>query len=210
MSIESTIEEAVETTDQYLGRIWKTIAALGVVSIAFGVVMLVWPDLGLSTMTALVGAYALVWGCMAAYAAFKLPSEAGRLRLWVAFESLLGLAVGIGVLVWPDLSAKALLYAIAIWAIIAGVRLAVGAIVFPLRAGESILLGLGGIILASYGVIMFVEPGDGAVALLALVASFAIVAGIFELAFAREIHNATEELKQRTGPTVRPKPVVGA
>ena len=87
---------------------WKAIATLGVISIVFGVVLLVWPDLGLATMTALVGAFGLVYGSLSAYAAFKLPKEAGRLRFWVAIQAILGIGTGVVVLFWPDLSATAL------------------------------------------------------------------------------------------------------
>lgn len=49
---------------------------------------------------------------------------------------------------------------------------------------RSRLLALNGIVLAAFGTVMFVEPGDGAVALLALVAAFAIVGGSLDIALA--------------------------
>jgi hypothetical protein len=55
---------------------------------------------------------------------------------------------------------------------------------------------------------MFVEPGEGALALLALVAAFAIVDGIFELALARELRSVVEDVKEHSGPRVRAKPLV--
>ena len=203
MSIQATIEEG----ENYLARVWKAIATLGVASIVFGVVLLVWPGTGLATMTALVGAFGLVYGSLSAYAAFRLPKEAGRLRFWVAIQAILGLGTGLVVLLWPDLSATALLYAIAIWAIAGGIAQVGAAITMPLGASESLLVALNGIVLGAFGVVMFVEPGDGA-ALLALVATFAIVDGIFELALARELRSAVEDVKEHSGPLVRAKPLV--
>ncbi|MGZ8695274.1 MAG: DUF308 domain-containing protein, partial [Gaiellaceae bacterium] len=163
MSIQATIEEG----ENYLAQVWKAIATLGVASIVFGVVLLVWPDLGLATMTALVGAFGLVYGSLSAYAAFRLPKESGQIRFWVAIKAIIGIGTGLVVLFWPDLSATALLYAIAIWAIAAGIAQIGGAIMLPLPAWESLLVALNGIVLGAFGVIMFVEPGEGALALLA-------------------------------------------
>ena len=118
------------------------------------------------------------------------------------------MGTGLVVLVWPDLSATALLYAIAIWAIAGGIAQVGAAITMPLRTSESLLVALNGIVLGAFGVVMFVEPGDGALALLALVATFAIVDGIFELALARQLRTAVEDVKEHTQPLVRAKPLV--
>jgi uncharacterized membrane protein HdeD (DUF308 family) len=186
--------------EQLLERIWKLIAARGIVAIAFGVVLIVWPDIGLSAMTALVGAFALVTGAMAGAAAIALRTEPGRERLWLALDAIAGLAIGVAVLVWPDLSATALLYVIAAWVIVTGAIQLAAAVLLPLDALRSLLLGLGGVVLGALGVVMFVEPGKGAIALLALIAATAIVNGIFDLALARELRRVPEELKQwRTG-----------
>jgi uncharacterized membrane protein HdeD (DUF308 family) len=57
---------------------------------------------------------------------------------------------------WPDLSALGLLYAIAAWAIALGI--------FEIAFAFD-LLGLIGMLSVAFGVIMFGEPGAGAVAL---------------------------------------------
>jgi uncharacterized membrane protein HdeD (DUF308 family) len=173
-----------------LGRIWKHIAARGAVAIAFGIMLLVWPDIGLSAMTWLVGAFALLNGAMAAAAAFALPAESGRHRLWLALDAIAGLAIGVAVIVWPDLSATALLYAIAAWVIIIGGIQLAAAVVLPLDGVDAVLQALSGIVLGVLGVVMFVEPAEGAIALLSLVSATAMVRGIFDLALARELRRA--------------------
>jgi uncharacterized membrane protein HdeD (DUF308 family) len=42
-------------------------------------------------------------------------------RAWLVIDGILGIAVGVVVFVWPDLSALGLLYAIAAWAIATGI-----------------------------------------------------------------------------------------
>lgn len=197
MDIQSTIEDG----ERLLARVWKLIALQGVAAIVFGFVLLAWPDLGLTAMLALVGAFALVTGCAAGVAAFRLPKEARQARIWLAVQSLIGIGIGIAVLVWPDLSAKALLYVIAAWAIATGVVQFAAALSMPLDSSRSILLALNGIILAAFGVIMFVKPGAGALALLTLVAAYAIVEGVFALELARELREAAEDAKQRVTPS---------
>jgi uncharacterized membrane protein HdeD (DUF308 family) len=198
---------ALLESERMLARIWKLLALRGVLAIAFAVVLLAWPDIGLTAMVAVVGAFAIASGLMSGVAAFALPGAATRQRVWLALNSLVGLAVGTAVLVWPDLSATALLYAIAIWAIAAGVIEVVAAFALPISGTRTVLLAVSGIVLAAFGVVMFVEPGDGAVALLALVAAFALVRGTFDVALAVELRRVLGELKKRMPSPVQPKPL---
>ena len=188
-------------------RVWRLLALRGVLAIVFAFVLLVWPDIGLTAMVAVVGAFAIASGFVSGVAAIALPGAATRHRVWLALNSLVGLAVGVGVLVWPDLSAKALLYAIAIWAIAAGVSEVFAAFVLTLSGTRTVLLAVGGIVLAAFGVVMFVEPSDGAIALLALVSAFALVRGTFDVALAVELRRALGDLKKRMPSPLQPKPV---
>ena len=199
-------ESALEQGEQMLATIWRLIAARGVLAVVFGFVLIVWPDIGLTTMTILVGAFALASGFTSGVAAFTLPSASTEHRIWLALDAIAGLAVGVAVLVWPDLSAKALLYAIAIWAITLGVIHVGAALVVPLGGASALLLALSGVVMAAFGVIMFVEPGDGAIALLALVAAFAIMWGSLEIGLALELRRVTGELKERFRRPVPAKP----
>ena len=66
---------------------------------------------------------------------------------------------------------------------------------------------LGGLLSVAFGVIMFAHPGAGAVALLALVAAFALVTGVMQIAFALELRRVVGELEQRVRPHATAKPV---
>jgi uncharacterized membrane protein HdeD (DUF308 family) len=177
-----------------------------VVAIAFAVLILVWPSIGLATLIALFGAFALVSGIATIVGAFHLPIRGGD-RAWLVVEGLLGVAVGVVVFVWPGLSALGLLYAIAAWAIVMGVFEIALAFVLPLSGGRSLLVVLGGLLSVAFGVIMFAHPGAGAVALLALVAAFALVTGVMEIAFALELRGVVAELEHRSRPHATPKPL---
>ena len=155
MNLDTQLKEGERT----LARIWKVTALRGVLAIAFAVVILVWPSIGLTALIALFGAFALVSGIATIVGAFSLPIRGGQ-RAWLVIEGLLGIAVGVVVFVWPDLSALGLLYAIAAWAIAMGVFEIALAFVLPLSGGRSLLAVLGGLLSVAFGVIMFAIPAQ--------------------------------------------------
>jgi uncharacterized membrane protein HdeD (DUF308 family) len=99
-------------------------------------------------------------------------------------RGLLGVGVGVAVLVWPNISALALLYVIGAYAIVLGVVAIIGAFNLPLDTTDSWLLGLSGVVAILFGIAMFAEPGDAALVVLSLIAAFALVTGVTEIVFA--------------------------
>ena len=203
---EREVQQAVKEGERMFARIWRLLALRGVVAILFAFVLLVWPDIGLSAMTIVVGLFAIASGFVSGVAAWALPGGTSH-RLWLGFNSIVGLAVGVAVLVWPDLSAKALLYAIAIWAIATGVTELYAAFALPLSGARTVLTAVSGVVMAGFGVVMFVEPGEGAIGLLALVAAFAFVRGTFDIALAVELRHVLGEVKERLRSPARPTPI---
>jgi uncharacterized membrane protein HdeD (DUF308 family) len=55
--------------------------------------------------------------------------------------------------------------------------------------------------------IMFAEPGAGAIALLALIAAFALVSGVMQIVYAFELRRVVGELERPFRPYRTPKPV---
>jgi uncharacterized membrane protein HdeD (DUF308 family) len=173
-----------------MDRIWKVTAFRGALAVAFAAVILIWPGIGLATLIALFGAFALMSGSGTVAGALRVPLPRDE-RAALVLEGALGIAVGVAVFVWPDLSALALLYAIGGWAIATGI-LGLGlALVRPLGDTRALLLALEALLSVAFGVIMFVHPGAGAVALLALVAAFALVTGVMHIALALDLRRVT-------------------
>ena len=152
----------------------------GVLSMAFGVAIIAWPNISLFALVIVFGAFSLAQGIVGLAAAIASPIKQGR--AWLVVSSLLGIAVGVLVFLYTDMSALALLYVIGAYAIALGVLW--GAFVGPLDGGDSALLGLTGLVSIAIGVVMFAKPGDGALVLLALIAAWALVLGIAEVAVA--------------------------
>lgn len=204
-----TLESVVEEGERAFSRIWKFIAAEGVLAIAFGATLIIWPDIGLSALVWIVGVYALVRGVVTGVGAVMTP-VAPRERRWLFAQAAVATAVGIGVLAWPDISAKALLYLIAGYGIAVGVLLMGSALYLPLSGGRRLLLALGGMIFVAFGAVMFIEPGEGALAQIALIASLMIVTGVTMIGFALELRELARTAKhafERPATTATAKPV---
>jgi uncharacterized membrane protein HdeD (DUF308 family) len=203
MNLDTHLQDA----ERALARIWKATALRGALAIAFAAVTLIWPDIGLSTLIALFGAFALVSGVATIAGAFTVPRP-GSQQSWLVVEGLFGVAVGVVVFVWPGLSALGLLYAIAAWAIGLGAFQCALAFAVPISGGRRLLMALGGLLSIAFGVIMFAHPGAGAIALLALVAAFAFVSGVMQIAFALELRRLVVDAEQHVRPRATATPVI--
>ena len=191
MNLETQLQE----DEKAFARTWKLMAFRGAVAIAFAIAILVWPNIGLSVLIGLFAAFAFVSGLTTVVGAFSGPLH-GNQRVGLVLQGLLGIAVGVAVFVWPELSALGLLYAIAIWAIAIGLMEIALALALPISGGRALLFALSGMLSIAFGVIMFAHPGAGAVALLALVAALLLVGGVTQIALAVEMRSLVEDIKR--------------
>jgi uncharacterized membrane protein HdeD (DUF308 family) len=165
----------------------------GVAAIIFGVLTWVLPGISLVSLVLLFGAYATVDGILNIWVAFAGPREEESwwvLLLW----GLVGIGVGILTFTHPDLTALALLFYIAAWAIATGVLEIVAAIrLRKVIEGEwwLILAGLASVV---FGVLLMARPGVGALAVLWLIASYAIVFGVFLLLLAFKVRGFVRKI----------------
>src|SRR5262245_40609592 len=116
--MDSTVDRAGQLAGKQLTRVRWSLGIDGVLSIAFAVVLLVWPDISLYALTLLFGIFVAASGAVRLGAVIVSPIKHGR--GWQVLSSLLSIAVGVMVLVWPDISAVALLYVIGAYAVALG------------------------------------------------------------------------------------------
>jgi uncharacterized membrane protein HdeD (DUF308 family) len=165
-----------------LKRYWWVPVIRGIAGVVFGVIAFAYPGLALATLVLLFGAWVLTDGV------FRIiGATAGRASDpdW-GFHLIIGiLGIVVGVLTFraPGITALALIIYLAAWALMIGA--AEIALAIKLRReikGEwfLILMGLASIIFA---VLLLWNPGPGAVALLWLIASYAIVFGVLAIFF---------------------------
>jgi uncharacterized membrane protein HdeD (DUF308 family) len=155
---------------EHLSRNWGWVVLRGVAGVLFGVLAFVWPGLTLAVLVIVWGAYALADGALALISAWRVRDQ-GKPFWAMAIVGLLGIAAGIVAFIWPGITALVLLLFIAAWAVVMGV--------FQMRKEiqNEWLLALSGVLSVLFGIVMFVHPGAGAVALIWVIAAYAIVFG---------------------------------
>jgi uncharacterized membrane protein HdeD (DUF308 family) len=174
-------EQLMETIKGHLASIlsrrWWLLLLRGLIAIAFGVVSWVQPGISLASLVLLFGAYSLADGVLNAWTALEGRRE--HEHWWVLFlEGLLGIGVGVLTFLAPALTALALLFYIAIWAIATGVLEIVAAIRLRKEIENEWMLIVAGLASVVFGVLLMAQPAAGALALLWLIASYAIFFGV--------------------------------
>jgi len=190
--------------DIALKRTARYLAFAGVAAIVFGVVVLVWLGISLVALTSLFGAFAFVFGTLAVAGGLNLLAH--RSTEWVPFVlgGLVGVAIGVMTFFSPGITALALVYFIAIWAIMTGVFEIVAAIDMHGEVSGATWIGVAGVLSVLFGAIVAIWPGSGALAILWLIGFYAIVAGVTRLFAAYRIHEFRSDAKAVVG-ALRPE-----
>jgi uncharacterized membrane protein HdeD (DUF308 family) len=135
------------------------------------------PGISAAALVLLFGAYVFADGVLGTWTA--IAGRADHEYWWLMLlRGLLGIGVGVLAFVEPRVVVLALLFYMAIWAIATGVLEIATAIRLRREIeGESLLI-LSGLLSVLFGVVLVAWPGASALALLWLIATFAVVFGV--------------------------------
>jgi len=178
----------LENLGSLFQRNWWLMLLRGLAAIGFGILVITKPQISLQVLVYLFGVYVLVEGILGVALAIQGRNEIdswGVLLLW----GLLGVAVGILAFSRPDLTALALLFYIALWAIATGVLEIAAAIRLREVLQNEWLLILAGIVSVAFGVWLVARPDAGALAVLWAIGIYAIVFGVLVVLFAFKIRS---------------------
>ena len=180
---------------------WWALVLRGIAAILFGVLAIVWPQITLTVLVFLFGAYALVDGLFAIVAGVKAHGEFNR--WWVLFlEGIFSVIVGVFAFALPNITAMVLLILIAAWAIVTG-AFEIGAAIQLRRyiTGEWLLV-LAGLASVLFGFALLINPGAGAVALVWLIGAYTIFFGVLLLGLGFKLRALVRSVQQ-----MAPRPV---
>ena len=164
---------------------WWALALRGVMAILFALIAFFWPQITAAALILLFGVYAFVDGVFALVAGLRAAQHHGRSTALLV-EGILNIVIAVIVFVWPGPALVALIYLIALWAIVTGVALVVAGLALVRLSGELLLL-VSGILSILLGVALLMNPAVGAVALSWWLGAYALLFGIMLLSAAFRI-----------------------
>jgi uncharacterized membrane protein HdeD (DUF308 family) len=167
--------------EDVLARNWGMVVLRGVLALGFGVIALWYPQLTLTTLVLLFGAYALMDGVSAVVSA--IARRRGE-RHWIPLlvGGLAGVALGVGTFVMPSVTATVLLYLIAAWAVVTGVaQIVTGVKLRRIIRGEWLLI-VAGALAVMLGLFLASRPDVGALALVLWIGAYAVATGLVLMA----------------------------
>jgi uncharacterized membrane protein HdeD (DUF308 family) len=171
-----------------LARNWWALLIRGIAAVIFGALTFMAPGISLLTLVLVFGAYAFADGVLCIVIAIR--RQRGRDPWWVLLlEGLAGVGAGIVTLFFPRLTALALLFLIAAWAVVTGVlEIALAIRLRKVISGEW-LLALTGLASLALGVVLMLFPGPGVIALVLWTGGYAIVFGTLLIALSLRLRS---------------------
>ena len=170
-----------------LSNTWWTLVLRGAAALLFGILALIWPGVTLVLLIALFAAYAILGGAAALVGAWSNRAEPGW---WLPLLlGVISVAAGVIAMFYPGLTALALVLVIGVNAIFSGVLDVSMAIRLRKEIEGEWLLVLSGIVSVLFGAFVLVAPGAGALALLWLIAVYAIGSGVLLLALGFQLRS---------------------
>ncbi|MDB5729511.1 MAG: hypothetical protein JWQ00_2716 [Noviherbaspirillum sp.] len=169
---------------------WWMPAARGAVAIAFGVLALIWPGLTLLGLVALFSAYALITGAISIVGAVRNRKRDDQWWLML-IVGLVGVGAGIIAMIHPEMTTLVLVLIVAANALVTGVLDIALAIRLRKTIRDEWLYVLNGIAAIIFGVVAFLFPTAGALAIVWMISLYAVVTGVLLVAAAFRLRAGT-------------------
>ena len=169
-----------------LGRNWGLLLVRGLVAIVFALLTWAQPGVSLAALVLVFGIYVLADGLLGVWSAIAKRRDNRHwwlLLLW----GLVGIVVGVMTFIMPGITGLVLLMYIAAWAVITGVLQIVAAIRLRKEIKGEWLMILSGLVSVAFGVLLFLQPGAGALAVAWIIAAYAFIFGVLMVLLAFKV-----------------------
>jgi uncharacterized membrane protein HdeD (DUF308 family) len=188
-----------------LARNWWALLLRGLVAIGFSILAWARPGPTLAVLLVLLGAYLIADGVTALGGAM---SAARRDESWglIAFEGILGIALGAFALARPGKALAIAFVVIALWAMVTGLLEIIEAIRLRKYIPNEWLLILSGIVRIAFGALLLSRPAAGVLTLLWIAAAYALIEGIILVALSFRMRRLSQRIERRLGGGLTPHP----
>ena len=182
-----------------LARNWWSLVIRGIVAVLLGIIAFTWPGVTLRALVLLFAAYALIDGVVNIMGAVRAVEVHER---WAAllFGGVISILAAIVAIFWPGITALALVYVIAAWAIITGIAEIAAAIRLRKHITNEWLLGLAGVVSILFGVAIAAMPVVGALVVAMWFGAYAFIFGIVLIALGIRLRNWTHHIPGSAAP----------
>ena len=154
----------------------RTLILRGLVTIAFGVLLMAWPGISVSVLILLFGTFALLDGALILTMGLRMASgEPARPVALVA--GALAVGVGTATFFWPGATELVLLILIALRAMIIGIAELTTASWVGRHSSVAWFLAALGLVSIAFGALLLMHPGAGLLTVVWLIGLYAIVIG---------------------------------
>ncbi|AOD21081.1 MULTISPECIES: HdeD family acid-resistance protein [Rhodococcus] len=174
-----------------LKQIWWVVLLRGILAVLFGVVALVWPGITVWALVVVFAAYAIIDGIVLVVQSVRDKPEGWG---WWLAMGVVSVLAGLVALFWPGITALALLYVIAFYAILFGITGIVGGIRFR-KVPESgwVWSVLAGVVAVLFGIVLLIFPGEGILSLIVLLGIYAILFGVLLIILAFQARSTAKK-----------------
>jgi uncharacterized membrane protein HdeD (DUF308 family) len=169
--------------DQLLLRSWWMLALRGAAALLFGILALIWPGITLLVLVALFAAYALISGGAAVVASIRNRNSDKGWWL-ILLLGLVSLVAGVIAVFNPGITILVLVVLMGANALVTGILDIVVAIRLRKQIQREWLLAVAGVVSIVFGLLVFLFPAAGALAMVFLVSFYATLTGILLLTLA--------------------------
>lgn len=192
-----------DAMSEVLAQRWWAVGLRGILAIIFGLLCLLTPGIAVGALVLLFAAYMLVDGVFAILSGIR-AARSGESWGLLILEGVVDLAAGAIAIIWPAITLVALVWIVAIWAIVSGALMLAAAVSLNLDYGRW-WLALGGIASLVLGILLIIEPLIGAVVLTLWIGAYALVFGAFLLVLAFQLNSKREALLRKAPAAASPR-----
>ena len=167
----------------------------GVAAVAFGLLALSRPGITLGALIVLFAAYAFADGIFAIAGAINRTDLSGH---WGArlLRGILSIIAGIVAMTYPAMTAVALLFLIAGWAVVTGiVEISAAIRLRKVISGEWLLI-TGGVLSILFGLALAAFPGAGILTVVWLIGTYAIIFGALQIGLGIQLRARGKRLER--------------